>query len=159
MINVNNSKQFCKNYNEIENYDEAVADTTEMWVCHHIMEEVFTQKELIRAGWYYNRNASELIFIRMSEHNGNPKIHIGFRRQLRKLHEAMKGRELSEEHKRKLSEAKKCNKGKARSEETKMKISNTLKGKNIGRHWYNNGVENVFTFECPDGFVKGVLHK
>lgn len=26
------------------------------------------------------------------------------------------------------------------------------------RHWYNNGVTNVFEYECPEGFVPGQLH-
>ena len=80
MISLRAVKRFCKNYTEIENYTEAISDTSEMWACHHRMEEVFTSKELIRAGWYYDRKASELIFIRQSEHNGNPELHIGCRK-------------------------------------------------------------------------------
>lgn len=26
---------------------------------------------------------------------------------------------------------------------------------NKGRHWYNNGIDNVFTYECPEGFTLG----
>lgn len=40
---------------------------------------------------------------------------------------------LTEEHKKKLSEQKK------------------------GRHWYNDGINSVMTYECPEGFVKGRL--
>lgn len=28
---------------------------------------------------------------------------------------------------------------------------------NKGKHWYNNGVNELFAFECPPGFVKGRL--
>lgn len=37
------------------------------------------------------------------------------------------------------------------------------KGKHIGNtntkgmHWYNNGIENKLCFECPTGFVPGML--
>ena len=101
MISLRTVKQYCKNYTEIENYQEAIDDTTEMWICHHIMEEVFTHEELKRAGWYYSRPATELIFIRESEHNGNPKLHIGIKRKNRN----MIGKKYSEEHKKHMSEA------------------------------------------------------
>ena len=38
MISLGRVKQYCKNYTEIENYDKAIADKTEMWACHHRME-------------------------------------------------------------------------------------------------------------------------
>lgn len=103
MINIRHAKEYCKNYKEIENYEQAISDKSELWVCHHIMEEVFTQKELKNAGWYYNRPASELVFIRQSEHNNNPKLHIGIRRK----NASQKGKPLSEDTKHKLSDAKK----------------------------------------------------
>lgn len=28
-----------------------------------------------------------------------------------------------------------------------------------GKHWFNNGEENILAFECPEGFVKGKLQK
>lgn len=52
-------------------------------------------------------------------------------------------------------------KGKQHSEETKRKISE--KNKNLtgekngsfGKHWWANGVENIKAVECPDGYRKG----
>ena len=29
----------------------------------------------------------------------------------------------------------------------------------FGRHWYNNGERNVYEYECPEGYVKGMLKK
>ena len=43
--------------------------------------------------------------------------------------------------------------GKKLSEEYRKKISDALKG----RHWYNNGIVQVMSFECPIGFTKGML--
>ena len=67
----------------------------------------------------------------------------------------MKGKCLSEEHKRKISEALKgkpsWKKGKHISEETKRKLSEFWKG----RHWYTNGVDSVLTSECPIGYRPG----
>ena len=41
------------------------------------------------------------------------------------------------------------------SKEAKEKLSKTNKGK----HFFNNGIINVFTYECPPGFKPGMLHK
>lgn len=51
------------------------------------------------------------------------------------------------------------------SDDTKEKISSSHKNKhriyysrgNKGMHWYNNGIVQMQAFECPDGFVKGML--
>lgn len=29
----------------------------------------------------------------------------------------------------------------------------------IGRHWFNNGIVSVFTYECPNGFTSGRIYK
>ena len=39
------------------------------------------------------------------------------------------------------------------SEESRYNMYNANKGK----HWYNNGVNELFAFECPPGFIKGRL--
>lgn len=64
--------------------------------------------------------------------------------------------------------------GKHHSEETRKKISeasnhkgekNPMYGKRgelspmYGRHWYNNGIVQIQSFECPIGFTKGMLKK
>ena len=150
---------YCKNYQDIENYDKALADNFKGWCCHHRLETHtsdgkrrdvdFTVDELLALGMYLYRPASELIFLKHSEHAS--------------LHQ--KGKHFSEETKKKMSEAKKN-----MSEETKKKLSEARKGKKFseehkkkmslqktGRHWYNNGKENRYCFECPDGFVPGRL--
>ena len=111
-------KQYCKDYENIENYDKAKKDNFKGWECHHRLETHtsdgerrlvdINQKELIALGMYYNRPAEELIFLTIKEH-----------------HEYRKGKQFSEEHKNKLSEAKK---GKHLSEETKNKMSEAHKG-------------------------------
>ena len=55
-----------------------------------------------------------------------------------------------------------------RSEETIKHLSEGTKkaykngtliriGKNNGKHWYNNGVESILVYECPEGFQPGRL--
>lgn len=88
----------------------------------------------------------------------------------------MYGKKLTDETRKKISDAVKGEKhpmyGKKHSEETRKKISeasnhkgenNPMYGKRgelsptYGRHWYNNGIHNVFRYECPEGFVPGLL--
>lgn len=118
MINLKQVKRYCKDFEKIENYDKAIADTTQTWDCHHRAEICYSRKELIEKGDYYNVPACNLIFLTSSEHS--------------KLHTTE--RYCSEETKRKISESLKgnqWNKGKHHSEESKRKMSKVYKGK----HW------------------------
>lgn len=69
-------KRYCPNVEQIENYDEAIK-SDKMYTCHHRLEEFFTVKELKDMGKYYNRPASELIFLTHKEHRNWP--HKGFK--------------------------------------------------------------------------------
>lgn len=72
---------FCKNYKEIENYEEAIK-SEKLWDCHHRLEThdsdgnpklvQLSKKELIALDMYYNRPSEELIFISHREHT---KLH------------------------------------------------------------------------------------
>ena len=109
MINIYVAQGYCKDdISLIENYDKAIADDTQTWHCHHRRETIFSKKDLIEIGEYYNRPACELIFLTPTEHH--------------KLHKI--GKHISEETRKKMSEA---NKGKPHSEETKRKMSEARK--------------------------------
>lgn len=64
----------CEDPSLIENYDKAIADEEVMWHVHHrkeISEDghiFYLAKELIEKGEYYNRPASELIFLTPEAH-------------------------------------------------------------------------------------------
>ena len=174
MINLKNVKKLCKDdFSLIENYDKAIADDTQVWDCHHRRETIYSVKDLQDIGEYYNRPACELIFLTKSEHTRlhhlgkhhsaetrykiseslssekNPlfgKHHSAEARK--KMSEAHKGKHHSAETRQKIAEA---HKDITFSEETRKKMSEARKGK----HWYNNGMQNVFTYECPEGFVQG----
>ena len=134
-------------YYKIENYQKAVEDDTQIWHCHHRLEiydengkERFLQKsrdELIAENRYYNRPASELIFLTKSEHMRLHMKHMGIYGYSHKNATgsgSMKGKFLSENQKEKISESK------------------------IGRHYWNNGVRNIIVFECPgQGWKLGKL--
>lgn len=65
--------KFCKDdISKIENYDKAVADTTQTWVIHHRLEihsdYTNSREELKMMNLYYNRPVEELIFLTRSEH-------------------------------------------------------------------------------------------
>lgn len=61
----------CEDISQIENYEKAVNDKTQMWVCHHRNEITMKARRstLKRLNLYYNRPASELIFLTNSEHS------------------------------------------------------------------------------------------
>lgn len=95
------SRCFCRHPELIENYEKAIADTAQVWDCHHRREEFYSQKELKERGEYYDVPPDELIFLTKSEHY---KMDSACKR----ISEAMKGKKqppLSEETKRKMSEA------------------------------------------------------
>ena len=66
------------NPEQIENYEAAKADDFKGWHCHHRLETHtsdgkkrlvnLTRDELIEMDMYYNRPASELIFLKASDH-------------------------------------------------------------------------------------------
>ena len=75
MINAYNAKWFCsEDVSLIENYNQAIADEEKMWDIHHRREcdengrTLFTRTQLKEMGLYYNRPASELIFVTRSMH-------------------------------------------------------------------------------------------
>ena len=61
----------CDDITTIENYNKMINDNSNNWVLHHKLEIDLnkTRKELIEMNLYYNRPASELIFVTRSEHN------------------------------------------------------------------------------------------
>lgn len=128
MISIWTVKQFCKDYTKIENYEKAIADTTQTWVCHHILGEILSREQLIDHDFYYNVPPCMLKFVTKAEHR---RLHNTGKRHSeesrRKISEAMKGKKhvpMSEEHRRKLSKAKK---GLTLSEETRRKMSEAAK--------------------------------
>lgn len=63
------SNCLCRHPELIENYDKAVADTTQIWECHHRFEAIFTKQELIKYNWYFNVEPNCLIFLTKAEHS------------------------------------------------------------------------------------------
>ena len=64
MISEDYAKSYCRDdISLIENYDQAIADTTQMWHCDDRRETIFSKCDLIESGEYYNRPACELIFL------------------------------------------------------------------------------------------------
>lgn len=117
----------CEDISLIENYNEAINDKTQTWVIHHKLEIELnkTRDELIYLYLYYQRPASELIFLTISEHRklhnkaakgpwNKGKKNIYSRETLEKMSKARKGKPsptkgkhwiMTEEGKRNVSEA------------------------------------------------------
>ena len=175
-------KQYCKDYENIENYEKAKKDNFKGWCCHHRLETHtsdgerrlvdITVSELLALDMYYNRPSSELIFLTRSEHKSLHKPSDEAKKKIadarkgkkssvesrRKNSEAQKGKHLSEETKKKIADARK---GKPKSVETRKKMGAAKKGNSYakGMHFFNNGKINTRAKECPPGFVPGRIKK
>jgi len=150
-------RKVCRNYEQVENYEKAVADE-EIWDLHHRREidENKSSQQLKDEGRYYNLDPSELIFLTHAEHT---KLHNenALSETRKKLSEAnsgennpMFGKQHREDSRKKMSEAKKGR--------VFPKISKASVERNSGRFWWNNGTYNKFSKECPgEDFVRGRL--
>ena len=121
MISLLNVKRFCREgeLEKIENYEQAIADKDNIWVCHHRLELTLDgefanyKKDLIRMGMYYNRPAFELIFMTKADHaKMHKKVQPYSNETKKKLAKIMIGTKglrcgakLSEETKEKLRQA------------------------------------------------------
>lgn len=73
-----NAKCLCVRPELIENYNKAISDTHQTWICHHRLEThtsdgekrlvQLTKKELEALDMYYNRPPEELIFLTRADH-------------------------------------------------------------------------------------------
>lgn len=182
MVSENAKKFCCEDISLIENYDKAVADPTQIWVTHHRAEILpcgnYTVDDLKQFNLYYNRPASELIFLSQSEHmrlhkfGKHPnkwcwckgkKMSDEFRKNCSngmKRYFASIGGKLSDEHKRKDSEALT---GLWYWTDGKINIrARECPGQGFHRgmagHFYTNGVENrkFIDGEQPQGWVRGL---
>ena len=108
---------FCKNIKEIENYEQAAADNFIGWIIHHRLETHnsdgvrrlinLSRNELIALNMYYDRPASELIFMRNKDHMSlHNKGKITSENTKIKMSTSHKGMLFSEEHCLNLSKSK-----------------------------------------------------
>ena len=149
MICLARVKRFCKDeVSLIENYDKAIADTTQTWECHHRDEIRIlpsgmvahrTSEELKENGRYFGCPANELIFLTRSEHKRLHGIYQSEEKKAR-ISNSMKGRPSSQkgrtasiETRAKMSASHLGEKngfyGKKHTEETRKKISEARKRK------------------------------
>ena len=168
MISEENAKKYCcEDISLIENYDKAIADKTQTWVIHHRAEILpcgnFSVNDLIKHSLYCNRPASELVFMKASEHSllhatgkNHPMYGKKFSKErCAKMSNSMKGKNTGKTHtletKHKMSRAHKgkptWNKGKTScySKDTLQKKSKSMTGK----LWWTNGIQNKLLKECP----------
>lgn len=139
MIDERRSHLYCRDdLSKIENYDKAIADTTQIWDCHHRDEirelpsgmiAYRSMQELIENGRYFQCPANELIFLTHADHARlHNKDKIITKETRRKISESNKGQTRTAETRRNLSES---HKGKSLTEETKAKMSAARKGHTV----------------------------
>ena len=151
MINERSAHEYCRDdISKIENYDKAIADTTQTWHLHHRMEFTLdgefalTSEQLKMHDMYYHRPYYELIFLTPTEHMilhmKDKCLHEDTKQRISESLKGIKRGPMSEEHRRKLSESKKgksaWNKGKRGiySEETRRKMGEANKDKKGHHH-------------------------
>lgn len=129
MISIILAHAYCKeDISLIENYEQAINDKDNKWECHHRLEVhndyQNTKDEMIMMNLYYNRPASELIFLTKSDHQ---KLHMNnLPTSYRiKMSKSCKGKKQSEEAKRKIAEFRR---GFKFSEEARLKMSRSKLG-------------------------------
>ena len=153
-------ERYCKDYENIENYQKAKKDNFKGWECHHRLEthnsdgirrEVdISHKELKALNLYYHRPPEELIFLTVKEHNAFNKGKPKSEETKKKIRASKKGKQLGKDN---------PFYGKHHSEESKKRMGAINKVKMKGMHWFNNGEKCVRAKECPDGFTPGRLRK
>ena len=127
MISITHIKNYCQDYQNIQNYAEAVKSPLR-YDLHHRREisEHKSKSDLIEENLYYNRPATELIFLERGEHarlhNAGKQLSTETRQ---KISDAKKGHLVSEDTRNKMSDAKK---GHLVSEDTRNKMSAAQKG-------------------------------
>ena len=135
MIDEKVARKYCKeDISKIKNYELAIADTTQTWLCHHILGEILTRQQLLEHDFYYDVPPCMLKFVTKAEHN---RLHKKGKQYTiesrRKISEAKKGKHHSEESRKKMSKAHKGKpsprKGVTLSDDTRIKLSEACKGK------------------------------
>ena len=140
MINLRKVKKFCKDYTRIENYEEAVNDTTQVWHCHHILGEILSREQLLDHDFYYDVPPCMLKFVTKREH--------------RQIHQ--NGKNRSKETCKKISESQKGNvnkKGKTKSIFGKAfqehyEITSSYDRKLYNKEYYFYKCNNKFSWEA-----------
>ena len=141
MICKQSVKKFCcEDISLIENYEIAI-NSPDRYDCHHRLEVqdngiIITMNELKERNLYYNRPASELIFLPASVHSA---LHASNRTSeaRAKISEYMKNRTLSDETKFRISESvKKYQKENPITQEQHEKMSYMQQN----MKFFNNGI-------------------
>lgn len=170
MICLETVKRFCKEYWLIENYDQAMADETQTWHCHHRHEIdwALPREELIAIGRYYDVHYSELIFLTPEEHNrlhninkeGYWKGKVGPNKG---KEGGFKGKHHTEEAKQRISDSIKKrgghsgtnnpNYGNHHTKEAKQRISAAKTGENNPNYKYHITEEELYDLYVVQGFT------
>ena len=181
--------KFCSEpLDKIEHYEEALSENFKGWCIHHRREiqpdgTRVSRQELKDNGLYYDRPASELIFMRKREHNSLHNADEGnfwFGKSMPKevknkisktrlqriangeikvdtscLHTPEVRAKISIANKKRLADKKNHPMySKHQSEESRKKNSLSQRG----RHWWNDGVSCKRAKECPgEGWTRGRL--
>jgi len=174
MININNAKLYCcEDISLIENYEAAI-NSSHVYDCHHRLDTDLglTKTELIEQNLYYNRPASELIYLTHAEHTilhmtgskRSEETKSLLSKQKKKFYEDPTERQKAREaQKKRWLDPKEHEKHRARMNTLAAKANNSAAqkkryedpverqktreaaiGKNLNKRHMSNGVDHVF---------------
>ena len=148
ITNIKSLEKYCKDYKNIENYEDAVKSPLRYDLHHRLeIDEMQSASDLIAENLYYYRPPEELIFL---EHRDHCRLHQEGKHlsaeTRQRMSDALKGKQNalghhwnpSAETRQRMSDA---HKGRLASEDTRKKMSEAMKGK----HWHLENGKHVYT--------------
>lgn len=136
MISKEVYKYCCENISKIKNFEEAINDSKNVWHCHHRLEthtregvkreNPVSQSLLVKHNLYYDRPASELIFL--TQHD-----HFTLHGEVGKVTNSEAMKEYYKEHPERLVELSEVMKKRYEDPEERQKVSEQQK-KNYEEH-------------------------
>lgn len=141
IANIKILEKYCKDYKNIENYEDAVRSPL-IYDLHHRLEisEMQSRSDLKFLHLYYHRPPEELIFLEHGEHQRLHRKGVNHKGE----NNPNFGKHLPTETRQKTSDALKgnqCALGHHCSEEARKKMSDAKKG----RHWHLENGKHVWT--------------
>ena len=163
-------RNWRKAIKHFESTGELPKDRKPYTYCMHHKDDSLKTNNIER---YIQWNIEDLEIVTYGEHT---KIHNATRDYKKGEEHSLYGIKFSDEHRKHLSEnhadfkgenhplwgkhlyackEDNPNYGSHRNDDTKAKMSESQKG----RHYYNNGINEVKIYQCPEGYVPGRIKK
>jgi hypothetical protein len=118
----------------------------EHFFCHQLLDKIYPGKKMFLALWRLANDKKHIINSREFE-----RLRIRYATEvLSKIGKITgpqnKGKKRTEEQRKRISE---------KTKEAMKKVDRSQLSRQKGKHWWTNGVDNVCSFDCPEGWHNG----